>query len=219
MLGIKKFLFKGGAPALSEPLQAALETWRKSPAPDLDDPHFHMRYVVIDITTSGMKPESDTLLSIAASTVQQGIIVPEDAFFIDFSTQDDPAAVDRKLMAFLQFTAKAPLVTYHVPYVGGFLQRLLKAQLGLDFQPQWIDLAWLMPAMFEDKSHSVMPLDQWIEAFGFDTGDGRRSAMDNTLLLARLFQMLITRANGKDVDTAAQLINESRASSQLRRSH
>ncbi len=44
-------------------------------------------------------------------------------------------------------------------------------------------------------------------------------AMANTLLLGRIFQMLLVRAVGKQIDTAARLIDESRASSFLRRTH
>ncbi|HSG22804.1 MAG TPA: hypothetical protein VLA64_07560 [Azonexus sp.] len=222
MLGLKKFLFKSGAATqLPDDLRAAVDTWRESPAPALDDVHFHTRYLVLDITSTGVNPETDKLLSIAASTVRQATILPEDAFFLDCTTNeaDGAAAVDRQLMAFLQFTAKAPIVTYHVPYVAGFLQHAFKERLNIDFQPQWIDLAWLLPAMFEDKGDSVMPLDYWIEAFGLDSGSGRRSAMENTLLLARIFQMLLVRATGKQIDTAARLIDESRASSFLRRTH
>ena len=224
MLGLKKFLFKGGAAAhLSHELRAAVAAWRASPGPALDDVHFHTRYVVLDIVSSGVNPETDKLLNIAASSVRQATILPEDAFFLDCSTQAgddaDAATVDRQLMAFLQFTAKAPIVTYHVPYVGGFLERAFRERLGINFQPQWIDLAWLLPAMFEDKGDSVMPLDYWIEAFGLDAGNGRRSTMENTLMLARIFQMLLVRATGKQIDTAAQLIDEFRASSFLRRTH
>ena len=111
------------------------------------------------------------------------------------------------------------MVCYHVPYVGSFLQRGYKERFGLDFQPQWVDLAWLLPSLFEDKAHSVMPLDHWIEVLGLDGGSGRRESMDNVLLLARLFQMLLVRAAGKQVDTAASLIDESRASSFLRRAY
>ena len=64
-----------------------------------------------------------------------------------------------------------------------------------------------------------MPLDHWIEVLGLDGGSGRRESMDNVLLLARLFQMLLVRAAGKQVDTAASLIDESRASSFLRRAY
>lgn len=221
MFGLKKFLFKGGTPAnLPEDVQAALAAWRERCTPVLDDVHFHTRYVVIDIVSTGMKPESDQLLSIAASTVQQGSIQPDDAVFIDLSaSQGDEVDVDRQLMAFLQFIGQSPLVTYHVPYVGAFLQRAFKERLGVDFQPAWVDLAWLLPSMYGDKSQAVMPLDHWIEALGLDGGMGRRNAMENTLLLARIFQMLLVRAVGKQVDTAAQLVDESSASTFLRRTH
>lgn len=221
MLGLKKFLFRGGAPShLPDDVRASLEGWRASAAPALGDPHFHTRYVVVDIVSSGLQPDSDQLLSIAASSVWQGAIQPGDTFYIDFSTLDgEGAAVDRELAAFLLFTAKAPLVTYHVPYVGGFLQRAFKERLGVDFQPQWVDLAWLLPSMFEEKGHTVMPLDHWIDVFGLDSGSARRDAMANTLLISRIFQMLLVRAVGKQIDTAKHLVDESRASSFLRRNH
>lgn len=221
MLNLKKFLFKGGAPAsLPDDVRASLNAWRSSAAPDLDEVHFQTRYVVVDIVSTGFQPESDQLLGIAASGLWKGAIQPDDTFYTEFSTSDgEDSTVDRQLMAFLLFAAKAPLITYHVPYTGGFLEKAFKERLGVNFQPQWIDLAWLLPSMFGDKGHTVMPLDHWIEAFGLDVGAGRRDAMANTLLLARLFQKLLVRAVDKEVDTASLLVNESRASSLLRRSH
>lgn len=221
MFGLKN-LFGGGAPAhLSEELKAGIEIWRSSKPPVLEDAHFHVRYVVVDIVSTGLKPESDELLGIAAAGIQgAGIILPDDAAYVDFAglAGDDPA-IDRQLLAFLHYAAKSPLVTYHVPYVGGFLQRVYKERLGIDFQPQWVDLAWLLPSMFEDKSHALLPLDHWLELFGLGGGSGRRGAMENNLLLARVFQMLLVRANAKGIDTAAKLVDESRASSFLRRTH
>jgi DNA polymerase-3 subunit epsilon len=222
MFGLKKFLAKGGAPAhLSDTLRAAVESWRQSKAPALDDAHFHIRYVVVDIASSGLKPETDELLGIAAAGVEHaGIVLPDDAGYLDFAgIEAGDSLIDRKLMAFLQYTAKAPLVTYHVPYVGGFLQRAYKERLGIDFQPQWVDLAWLLPSLFEEKSYSLQTLDHWLDLFGLGAETGRRDAMENTLLLARVFQMLLVRANGKGIDTAAKLVDESRASSFLRRTH
>lgn len=221
MFGLKN-LFGGGAPAhLPDDLRTAIESWRTSKPPVLDDAHFHVRYVVVDIVSTGLKPESDELLSIAAAGVQDaGIILPDDAAYLDFSgLAGDELAIDRQLLAFLHYAAKAPLVTYHVPYVGGFLQRAYKERLGINFQPQWVDLAWLLPSMFEEKSHSLQSLDHWLELFGLGGEAGRRDAMENNLLLARLFQMLLVRANGKGIDTARKLVDESRASSFLRRTH
>lgn len=229
MFGLKN-LFRSDSPAhLPDDVRTALDAWRESLEPALDDVHFYTRYVIVDIASRGMNPESDQLLGIAASTVQRSTILPDDAFFIDLAGADGlddaadgeshNAAVDRQLMAFLQFTAKGPLVTYHVQHVRGFLQRAYKERLGIDFQPKWVDLAWLLPSLFSDKGNSVMPLDHWIDVFGLDGGSGRRSAMENTLLLARIFQMLLVRASAKEIDTAARLIDESRASTFLRRTH
>ncbi len=219
MFGIKKFLFRDAVSGhLPEDVQAGLAAWRESAPPSLDEVHFHTRYLVVDIATSGAEPENGSLLGIAASAVRRSAIAPDDTLYVDL---DGPAAesgaVERRLLAFLQYAAKAPLVTYHVPYVGGFLLRACKERLGVDFQPQWIDLAWLLPAMFGDKGSTVLPLDHWLETFGLDAGSGRRDAMENALLLARLLQMLLTRAGSKDIDSAARLIAESRASSFLRR--
>lgn len=219
MFGIKKFLFRDSAPEhLPDDVRAGLETWRDSEPSSLDGVHFHTRYVVVDIATSGTNPETDQLLGVAASSVRHAAIVPDDTLYVDFVTGvEQGGALERKLLAFLQHAAKGPLVTYHVPYVGGFLQRACKERLGIDFQPQWIDLAWLLPSMFSDKGDTVMPLDYWLDTFGLDVGSGRRDAMENSLLLARLFQMLLARASSKGIDSAAKLIGESRASSFLRR--
>lgn len=221
MLGLKKFLFRSSAQAnLPDDVRASLDLWRASKAPPLDDVHFYTRYVIVDVVSSGTNPESDRLLGIAACAVWKGAIQPDDTFYVDFSTLDgEGSTVDRELIAFLLFAAKAPLVTYHIPYVGGFLQRAFKERLGVDFQPQWIDLAWLLPSVFDDKGDSVMPMDHWIDLFGLDAGSGRRDAMANTLLLARIFQMMTVRAVSKQIDTAAHLVAESRASSFLRRTH
>jgi DNA polymerase-3 subunit epsilon len=217
--GLKSFGFKGraGTPEnLPENVRQALESWRASPAPALDEPHFHTRYVVIDVATSGPRAEEDGLLGISAVGLQIGSIAAADAFALDFAA-DDPT-VDSQLAAFLTYAAKAPLVTYHAPFVGGFLQHVYRERLAVDFQPQWIDLAWLLPSLFKDKSPTVRPLDEWLEIFAIDSG-GRRDTMTNTLMLARLFQMLLVRANDQEILTAGNLIEESKSASFLRRTH
>ena len=220
MLNLKKILFGGGAASeLPQEVRSALEQWQAMPAPRLDDLHYHVRYVVVDLAVGGPGGDGDQLKALAASSVQHSMIVPGDTFYADLEAQEDAAAVDRRLMAFLQYAAKAPLVTYHVPYVGAYLKQIYRERFGIEFEAQWVDLAWLLPAMFEEKCHTVMPLDHWIELFGLNAGQGRRDAMDNNLLLARIFQMLLVRVVGKQIDTAERLVDESRASRFLRRTH
>lgn len=219
VLGLKRFLFGGGAqsPAdLAPDVIAALAAWRASKAPAFDDPHFLTRYVVLDIAASGMRPDEDELLGITAVGLRAGAISPADAFAFEIGEQVDAAAVDRSLAAFLNFAAKAPLVVFHSPFVAGFLQRIYKERLGVDFQPRWIDLAWLLPSMFPDHANKPVALDDWLEMFGIGSG-GRRDTMDNTLVLARLFQKLLARANDKGILDADKLVEESQAATSLRR--
>jgi DNA polymerase-3 subunit epsilon len=220
VLGLKN-LFRGKSAVSDLPadIQQALTDWRAAPGAKLAEPHYHTRYVVVDVKTSGFNPEQDQLLGISAIALTQGgCILPDDVISLDFSDQEtESVAVNRQLVAFLQFAAKAPLVCYHWPFVSAFLQRAYKENLGLDFQPDAIDLAWLLPSLFEDKAQSVQPLDHWLEAFGMDA-DGRRDSMANALALARLMQRLLVRATDKEIDTAGKLVEESIAALALRRS-
>ena len=220
MFGLKKILFRERLlEHLPEDVIAAVQGWQQLPAMDGSEMHFHAHYVVVDIVTTGNSPEDDQVLGISAVRVWRKAIRTEESCYVDLAVIGDEDGLIRQLAAFLLFVGKAPLVTYHAPFVGGFLQKLFKEQLGLSFPQGWIDLAWLLPSMFEERSHAPVPLDFWIESFALDAGEERREAMDNTLLLAQLFLMLLARAGAKGVDTAGRLLDESRASSFLRRTH
>lgn len=213
-----KLLFKGEGRAsaqLPEDLRQELEAWRESPAPALDAPHFHTRYVVVDVATAGQGGGARQLTGIAALGMKAGSIVASDAFAADFTEQ---STVDRQLLAFLKYAGKAPLVTYHAPFVSSFLEQACKKRLDIDFQPQWIDLTWLLPSLFKEVSETPLPLDVWLERFGLAAG-GRRDTMANTLMLGRLFQMLVARATSLEVLNAAMLVEESESAAFLRRNH
>lgn len=221
MFGIKKLLFGNGPNEnLPADVRAAIEDWQQHQAAPLESSHFLTRYVVLDVATEGQGEGDRQLVGIAASVLHQGVISPAESLYVDLSASTaDAAAVDRQLAAFLRFVGKSPLVAYHVAFANEHLQALIKSRLGVNFAPRWVDLAWLLPAMFSEISHKPMPLDDWLLAFGLDVGSGRRSAMENNLLLGRLMQMLIVKAHAKDVDTVGSLIDESKASNYLRRTH
>lgn len=219
MFGIKKFLFGDGLNENLPPdVKSAVSAWLAQEAASLESSHFLTRYVVIDIASDGLDPASNKLTGIAATVVHQGIVSPEQSIYVDLTSADE-AIQARQLAAFLRFIGKSPLVAYHVAFVSAFLQNLLRKRLGIAFAARWVDLAWLLPAMFDEISHKPMPLDDWLTAFGLDVGEGRRSPSENNLMLARLLQMLVVRAHAKGVDGVDALIGESKASSHLRRTH
>lgn len=218
-----KLLGKGGSRSpekLPGDLRKAVEAWRSSMAPELDEWHYHVRYVVVDIATSGPSAEDGTLLGISAVGVREGAVMPADAFTFDLAADADADAVDRQLMAFLAYSAKAPLVTYHSPFVNSFLKPALQNRLGVNFQPSWVDLGWMLPSLYSDRSVGLLPMDDWLERLGIlGQGDGRRDPMTNALMLARLFQMVLVRAINKEILTAERLVEESQATVFLRRNH
>lgn len=219
MFGLKRFFSRdGNSHALPAAVQAALEAWHQQPTPSRDDLHYHTRYVVVDVSVGGHDPASDPILGIAAVAVRHGAVSGEDACFVDLAV-NDPDAMAEQLAAFLAFIDHDPLVAFNETFVSTALQRILKAGLGEAFEAPWIDLAWLLPAMFEEHYDTVAPLDVWLEAFGLESSSERRNAMANTLMVARVFQQLLVRAVARSADTPARLLEEAKASRHLLRSY
>lgn len=221
MRRLKQLIF-GGADrsraTLSKDVRAALESWRLQPGAALDQPHFHTRYVVADVATAGLDSERDALLGIAGLGLGRGgVIVPVDAFALDFPASEavEPELLDRQLIAFLQFVGRGPLVTYQAPFVGAFLERLFEGRFGLHFQPEWIDLAWLLPDLFKERIDGLVPMDAWLEAFGIEV-PGRRDALADSVAIARLLQVALPRAAERGADTPGKLIDIGRARRWLR---
>ncbi|MGE5490842.1 MAG: hypothetical protein ACM31P_06125 [Actinomycetota bacterium] len=221
MRRLKQLIFGGSGNArasLSGDVRAALESWRLQPGADLDQPHFHTRYVVVDVATAGLDSERDAVLGVAGLGLGRGgIILPDDAFALDLPTsgEGDPELLDRQLTAFLLFAGRGPLVTYQVPFVGAFLERLFEERFGIHFQPEWIDLAWLLPDLFKEKIDGLVPMDAWLEAFGIEV-PGRRDALADSVAIARLLQVALPRAAERGADTPGKLIDIGRARRWLR---
>ncbi|MDD2885918.1 MAG: hypothetical protein PHT48_12860 [Dechloromonas sp.] len=219
MFGIKKFIFGDGLlDSLPADVKQAVSEWQALPAVSLDSTHFLTRYVVIDVATDGPKPDANRLTGIAAMVVYRGEIAPGESLFVDFAASTADANLQaRQWAALLRFIGQSPLVSYHQGFGAAFIQQGAKRQLGIAFEPPWLDLAWLLPAMFAELNDKPQPLDEWVQRFGLDLGSGRRQPMENAMILARMMQMILVRAHGKGVGTATALIEESHASSVLRR--
>lgn len=221
MRALKKLFFSNNEPTaagLGDDVRAALESWRLQPEADLGQPHFNTRYVVVDVATAGLDSERDALLGVAGLGLGQGgVITPDDAFALDLAAVDSgPSAhLDRQVAAFLQFVGRGPLVTYQAPFVGNFIGQLMSERFGLEFQPEWIDLAWLLPDLFKEKIDGMVPMDAWLAAFGIEA-PGRRDALADSVAIARLLQVALPRALERGADTPGKLVDISRARRWLR---
>lgn len=217
MFNLKKLLFGGTvAPGDFPPdVQAALASWRSLAAPALTEPHFHVRYVAVDLAVTGTG-EEETLQGVAAAGLKRGgVMVPQD--MIAFDAAPDVGVLDRQLAALLGFTAKSPLVTYRVPFVEGILHRVFGERLGVNFRPTWIDLAWLLPELFPEIATKPVAREVWLDAFAIDTPEGR-DAPSRLIPVAKLLQVALARAGECGIDTPVRLAEAAQARRFLRQS-
>lgn len=180
------------------------------------------RFVVLDVEASGLNMAKDRLLAIGAVGVCRGVIHPEDSFEVVLQQRavsaadnilihgisgqqqregENPAAA---LLAFLEYVGASPLVAYHAEFDQAMLRRALREVLGINFEPPWLDLAWLMPELFAEIKDGETPLDTWLTAFDIPV-ILRHNALADAVATAQLLQMLLPRAAQRGVLTPAAL--------------
>jgi DNA polymerase-3 subunit epsilon len=166
-----------------------------------------LRWVVLDVETSGLDTGSDRLLAIGAVAVHGERIVVEDSF--ELVVQQARASERQNILVhgigahaqvngieprqactrFLDYARSAPLVAFHASFDRGFLARAMKAYLGLPMKNDWLDLADLAPALHPDVKGKA--LDDWLAHFGI-TVDQRHHAASDAFATAALFIRLLS---------------------------
>lgn len=198
-----------GRRELPEELALRLEAWRRLPEPD--PAAAVQRWVVMDTETSGLDTARSSLIAIGAVAIEHGTIVVEPTFEVVLRQEnassrenialhgvgaeaqaqgENPA---HALIRFLEFARKDPLVAYHVAFDAAFLRRAIKAQLGMRFGGEWLDIAVLAPLKFPDLLRQQRGLDGCLARFGIDPG-ARHNALADAFATAQLFQIAHRRA-------------------------
>lgn len=173
---------------LAPDIRAMLDTWRARPDVPLDTPHVDTRYVVVNTEATGLDPAKDRLLAVAAIAVEGGLIDPHQAYH--HSLDPDPAAA---LAGLLAFVGKSPVVVFNA----GFNKRVLlnAFERVLDIAPElhWLDLYWLMPGLYAERSQGLVKLADWMAALRVETFQ-RHHALGDAYAIAQLFLAAQSRA-------------------------
>lgn len=193
----------------------ALEAWQALPAADLHCLHNRGRYVVVDVESSGLNMKKDRLISIGAVALVDGRMDFNDAFQIVLrqdqasthanilihgiggSAQTEGVDPVEALLAFLGYIGKSPLVAYHAFFDQSMIDKAMREYLGVGFGQTWIDLAWVLPALFGQydgfSGQTPVALDDWLRIFAIDNIQ-RHNAVSDAYATAQL--MLVATGAG-----------------------
>ncbi len=217
---------------LSPEQRQHINAWRQLPAADLDCAHRRCRYVIVDVEASGLDTDKDHLISIGALALVDGMIDFNDAFQVvlrqdQVSSHENilihgiggltqSAGMDpvEALLAFLQYIGKSPLVAYHAFFDQAMIEKAMGDYLGMELEQTWIDLAWVLPGLFDYQTGARVELDDWLDLFGIDNFL-RHNAVSDAYATARLLQVVIAAAIQQGADSPGSFIKMEKARRRL----
>ena len=188
-----------------------LASWRRLPEIDPTATFNHIRLVVVDVETTGLDLVTDTLISIGAVAVVNGRIALSDNFSVVLQQRESSrkenilvhgisGSVQREgilpadaLLAFLEYLGKSPLVAFHVDFDETMIKRAMRQYLGLSFKHPWLDLAYVLPALYPDLMRRHHSLDDWAGYFDI-RNDDRHNALADALATSQLLLVAIAQA-------------------------
>jgi DNA polymerase-3 subunit epsilon len=189
-----------------------------------------VRWVVLDVETSGLDPQRDQLLAIAAIAVRVDwaakrlSITPGDSFEVVLRQSEVASAKDNILLhgiglqrqregepmadglrAFARFAGNSPLLAFHAPFDRAMTGRYLLSHLGADLPNRWVDIEQLCAVTHEKVR--ARALDEWLAHFGIVCAHRHQAAADTLAeceLLLRIWpQMAGQCSNWRDVEKLA----------------
>lgn len=195
------------------PLDAAvretLAHWHQLAPPDLGRSHFETRYTVINTESSGLDVDRDRLLAVGAIAIDAGTLNPADSYFAPLAS--DPADALSKLLA---FSATGPIVVYNAALNRMMLERAFEKHLGVTPEWLWLDLYWLLPALFREHIDTPTRLADWMRVFEIETFQ-RQHALGDAYAIAQLMLAVETHALKRGLVSPRALADAERARRQL----
>lgn len=215
-------------PNLSPQLRSRSSAWEQAAPANLKNTIDAARYLVVDVETSGLDVRHDNLISIGAVEISGGKLDLGRGFHgilrqergstrenilvhgIGSAQQEGGEPPEQLLMDFLEFAGKSPLLAFHAPFDQGFLRRAVRSRLGVRFANPFLDLAWLLPGLFDTPQGRRWGLDDWLGHFGIKVVN-RHSADADALAAAELFLLALPAARRRGLASIQALMRLARA--------
>ena len=188
-----------------------LAHWQALPRPEPGIGHFEARYVVLNTEATGLDLGADTLVAVGAVAVDRGLLSPVGSYY--GKLEPDPATV---LINLLTFSGAGPVVVFNAGFNRSLLERAFDEHLGIEPEWTWLDLYWLLPALYGERANGQARLADWISAFGIETFQ-RRHALGDAWAIAQLMLAAQSHALALGLNTARSLAELERSRRQLSR--
>lgn len=203
-------------PELPAHIAARVSQWAARSPADLNIPLDSLKCTVIDLETTGLDPARDAVLSIGAVTLCGTTLSLGESFHcyiaperyssrenvlvhgIAPSQQALGIAPESCLIDFLEFSGKEPLMAFHAPFDRAFLTKAVRRSLGIRFKNAFLDIAWLLPALFPAALSPRASLDDWAKHFKLHI-PRRHTADSDALATAELALIAMTEARRQRV--------------------
>lgn len=221
-MSLLRVLFQSG-PELDKALQARIERWRSQPEPHPGTPLDEARFVVLDVETTGLDVHKCDLLSVGLVPVTlrgieldglTEIVIRKEHKRIDKNnlvvhgiTPSESAAgvhTDEALASVLEHIGHAWLVAFHADFDRAVLGRVLRKHLGVKLPNPFLDMAWLLPALFPDSARKLRALDDWLAHFRIPAPARHRASAD-ALVTAELLLRALAQARRQGVENVKAL--------------
>lgn len=196
--------------ALDIALRETLAHWQAAPEPDLGAAHFEARYVIVNTEATGLDLDTARLLAVGAIAVDGGLLSPTASYHAKL--EPDPATA---LVNLLTFCGAGPVVVFNAGFNRTLLERALGEHLGIKPEWTWLDLHWLLPALYGELIDRPARLADWMKAFGIETFQ-RHHALGDAWVIAQLMLAAQARALALGLKTPRSLAELERSCRQLR---
>jgi DNA polymerase-3 subunit epsilon len=184
------------------------------------------RLVAVDLETTGPKMYVDRIISIGAVAVADRAVQHADAFEVVIR-QEHESAVDNilvhqiggqeqrsgtervsALLSFLEFLDGSACVAFRAEFDATVLRRELQDHLGIVLRMRWLNLAYILPALFPATQNDT--LDEWTAHFGLPPM-GRHHAIADAYAVGQLLLRAMDQAQRIGMVTAGDLLDMDRA--------
>jgi DNA polymerase-3 subunit epsilon len=183
-----------------------------------------VRWVVVDLETTGLDIYRDEILSIGAVTVAEGALSMAGQFECTVYQPDHrpgeatllheiaPSQVrtgqplGQALQDFMDYAGSCVMVAYHAGFERRMLDRGLRREWAQRLQHPFIDLAELAPMLHPDCQDRCHTLDDWQQHFHL-TNSERHNAAADAMVSAELLLIMLNRLAREGTNTLAELDN------------